>query len=290
MITQFKQFESKFYIDEDDLANLFSQEFIEEYCDENFTIEPEEASRSLNIWNYVDKNQVRDYFIRDLSSSTNINKLNRNDIEECLLSNYLNDITPYLEKLRKKYNLGDIGYKEILSKIDKKDFNELLEDLDENEEIIRNYYEEKYEDVHPEEILYDTVGKHAIEDNLYPYLQDFIDDNQIIEDYIKNIDFTNKYEFFRDSIIHDKNLQEKIIEMDPNTIEVLFDIIDTYDREDNFGNHYKFQKLYLDQYEGEDESIAVAMKKINDKFILHPDIKKEYRNYMYLIDAESYNL
>ena len=134
------------------------------------------------------------------------------------------------------------------------------------------------------------VGKHAIEDNLYPYLQDFVDDNEIIEDYMNNIDFTNKYEFFRDSIIHDKNLQEKIIEMDPNTVEVLFDIIDTYEREDNFGNEYKFQKIYLDQYKGEDESVAVAIKEINDKFILHPVIKKEYRDYMYLIDAESFNL
>ena len=247
MITKFKLFENtNIPKDENDLADLFSQKYIEEYFDNGYEIDADEVSQFVNIWKYIeDEDEVKAYFI---------------EIE--------------LDSIEKSRKVG----KEEFTEQDRKEKKEQLEDL--------------WEDTDISDIMEQLWGKHT-RNEPYDYVSQFVDKARMVGDYLDNIDFDTKYEYLRDYIYNDYGLQKKLLEINPNTVEALFDVMDSTV---SIGTTYEFQKLYIktnverEDPKDEDEITAHVIKQINDKFGLNKKIKKEYVNLTYLIDAEKYNV
>lgn len=279
--------------DEDDLVELFSQKFIEEYFDEGYEIGAAEAAKQVNLWNFVNIDGVRTALIKELAEDK------ETDNKDFSNSDYIDFIkekkleSEDLNEIIDKYNLGNLKYEEILAKLTREQLIDLIEDNDEEYEFKEKYYLEWYENIHPEEILIELHGKHSVEEDLYSYLFHYVDDNDIINDYINRIDFDTKVEYVRDYICSDIGLQEMLLKINKNTVDALFDVMD---EENTLGNEYVFQKLYIktnvkkEDPEDEDEITAHVLKQIKNKFGLNPKIEKEYSEYMYLINAEKYNL
>lgn len=247
MITKFKIFENtNIPKDENDLADLFSQKYIEEYFDNGYEIDANEVSQFVNIWKYIeDEDKVKAYFI---------------EVE--------------LDSIEKSRKIG----KEEFTEQDRKEKKEQLEDL--------------WEDTDISDIMEQLWGKHARYEP-YNYVSQFVDKNEMVGDHLDNIDFDTKYEYLRDYIHNDYGLQKKLLEINPNTVEALFDVMDSTV---SIGTTYEFQKLYIktnverEDPKDEDEITAHVIKQINDKFVLDPKIEKEYKDQMYMIDSEKYNL
>jgi len=294
MITKFKIFEGVIPQDEDDLAELFSQKYIEDYYDKNCKFDAEEASSYVNLWNYCDHNKVRSGLIEELVESSYIDdkEFTTYDYVNFIKTNMLKQVKPELDKFNKEYNFGET-YEELLNRYYRKDLIRMIDDEYMDDFFLRDYYEDKYSDEHPEVLLYRIYGKHAVNgSNLYEYLKDYVNEDKVIEDAKDKIQFETKFDFLRNNIFYEKELQYKLLEINPDTIEALFDVI--YE-ENTIGAEYDFQKKYIEYQnkmysEKGYDSIADSIKKIHDRFGLNPEIEKEYQEHTYLIDAQKYNL
>jgi len=273
--------------DEQDLVELFSQKFIENFFLDNYQISAEEASHAVNLWDYVNIDKFRDNLIKDTAENKEI------DDKEFSNEDYIDFIKE--KKLKSGWN------EEILKKVSRNQLIDLIEDNNEEYNFILKYFTDKWEDTHPKDILIELHGKDLVEENLYNYLFYYVNDNDIIDDYINNkVQFETKMEYVRDYICCDIGLQRKLLKINKNTVEALFNVMDSNDTEYfdgstkyTIGHEYKFQKLYIItkiKNNSGSEIIEQAMKELNDKFILNPKIEEEYAEYMYLINAEKYNL
>ena len=91
-----------------------------------------------------------------------------------------------------------------------------------------------------------------------------------------------------DFICSDKDIQKSIIEKDPNTSEVLANIMEA----DSIGKEYTFQKMYLETMNKKDDAdehsvYSTALALLDENFGLDPKTKKEFDIY---INVEKYNL
>ena len=290
MITRFKIFENDEYQDEDDLVELFSQQDIEDYFEKNYDVDIEdEAAIVVNLWNLVDEDKVKDFFIKQTIKNTEIDDysiFNYADyysyIKEKIFLFYIE-----LNKFRITYNLGTIKYEDILSKMDIEDLINLIINKNESVNFITNYFEEKWDDYTAREI-FDEI---YMDEYPYRYIKNFLNKQDIKDEFFRTTQYEDKHDYFRDCIPFDMSLQKKLIKIDPNTVKTLFDIIPDNQK---FVKTYKFQKLYLDMTSlnknDREYILADSIKKINDNFGLNKKIEKEYKDYLYLIDVEKYNL
>jgi len=294
MITRFKLFENEeAEKDETDLVEMFSQKYIENYYDRNFSVDVAELSYAINYIDFVDENEVKDSLIKDKVNTSDIERdFSKNDIVKYINENLGLFITK-LNKYKNKYNLVNLinvsefdRYK-ILNKIDRDDIIDIIRD--DSEQFIENYYDEEWEDFTLEQILIIVYGKNELNYKIHDYLINFIDEKEIREHFLSLTDFSDKFDMVRDNIPYDIELQKKLIEIDPNNVKILFDVMVI---EDTIGTNYEFQKLYIDIVckNMDDKNISETIKEINDRFILNPKIAKEYKDYTYLIDSEKYNL
>lgn len=283
MITKFKLFERA--EDEDDLADQFSQEYIEKYYDMNYEIPTDDAVIWANLWNYVDKDSVKEGLIKEKVRENDLDEFNNEQLTNYILDNMKELLEPKMDRLIKKYELSDL--EDILEAMPKKRIAHLIYDEDLSADFIKKYYEEEWEDKDVEEILMELHGKNAIENNeeLYNYLFPYLNEESMIEDYKNSIQFEDKYEYLAYRICSDMDLQQKLIEMDSDNVFALFDIM-----ENTTGEEYAFQKLYLDKIKEEDGNIAMAIKDIDERYGLNPKIEEEYKEYLYIINAEKYNI
>jgi len=129
------------------------------------------------------------------------------------------------------------------------------------------------------------------------FIEEYFNNNfESDDDNIECFNFSKKVEYIENSISKDKSLQRKLIEIDPNTVEGLFDIMSA-NKQESIGSEYGFQKLYLSniltnygEMDEEDDSFDSDIKELSDKFGLNPKIAEEYKNNMILVDQEKYNL
>jgi hypothetical protein len=296
MITKFKMFE---YLGiEYDLAEQFSQKYIENYFNDNFEIGADEAAKSIDLWSFVeDTDKIREDLIHSLIEDA----LHNDDIEKEDYIYYIKDeqltnAIPILDKYRKKLVLGDIKYEDILKKLTKEQLVKIVaEDLDKSDEFFEYYFHGKYDDSHPEDILNDIWGEASVEENLYDYIKEYVNDDEIIEYYIDKLDFTTKFEYLQDYIESDKKLQTDLLALNPDNVNNLFDIMNDNEYR-SIGKDYKFQKAYIEHNSNEEnpniteKSILVALAGLYDKFGLNSEIEKEYSGHMYEIDSRKYNL
>lgn len=267
MITKYKIFES--VNKESDLADQFSQEYVEDFFDNNYEINVDEAALTVNLWSLVEPDKVRDDIIKDsVDSSIHDSTFKRSD--------YID----YIKKLKKISNI------EHLQTLTKKQLIDLVANAELSQDFFEDYYENKWGWVDPEEILYDIWGKHAVQNDLYSYLKPYISSYDIMQAHLHNIQYEYKYEYIRDYIAVDKDLQKDLLKMNPNNIEDLFEVMDEVE---SIGPTYEFQKLYIDVM-SKDKVIPLILKDISEKFELNKRIKIEFKEHMYVFDAEKYNL
>jgi hypothetical protein len=288
MITRLKYYENKKTPeDEEDLVELFSQKFIEKYWDKNFDISADDASNYLNLWNFVDDERVKEALIKDKVADSSINDFSDDDLISYIKEELMDkpQLIIELDKLRKEHKLGPIKYEDILKKITREELEQIVEFIGDTEDFMILYYENFWADYSAEDIMNQEWGQSY--EQMVGYLRNFVDDDKIIENYKDRVDFEYKFEYVRDCIGSDIRLQEKLLDINVNTVGALFDIMDD---ESTIGNEYDFQKLYIEQKISKKQDIAEILKGINDKFGLNKKIKKEYSEYTYLIDAEQYNL
>ncbi len=289
MITKFKIFEN---VAEDnyDLASQFSQKFIEQYWEKNIELSIFDAIYRVNLWDYVDKDKVKDHLIKEQIDKTHIgdnNKFQKIDYIEFIKSNIFELVYSDLDKYRKIYNLNHMNYEEILDILNVDELIQIIEDNGEDNNFIKNYFYEKFDDTEAEDIL-EIENDMLDPESLYDFLEDWIDKEKIIKDYKNLIDFEEKFEYLMNSIIDSVDLQYKLIKMDPDNVIALFNIMDS---DSKLITDYKFQKLFIKiNKEKKNINIENSIKQLYEVCGLNEKIEKEYQDYMYLIYAKKYNL
>lgn len=122
----------------------------------------------------------------------------------------------------------------------------------------------------------------------------YVDDNKVVDDYIEEIDFSIKHEYFAQDLPYSYYLQELIFDKYPNVALKLFDIIEiemvNNEKLPCFAFEYKFQKEYIRMCLEKNISVANALKNIDHFFKINDKIKNEYKNDMYIIDSEKFNI
>lgn len=301
MITKFKIFESnRKYEDENDLIELFSDKYIEKYFKDHFEIGISEIVEFTNFWAYVDKNKIADDIIKDIAQDTPIDDdiFTKKDYADYIKSNMLVKAKEDIDKYKEEYEEYDLDDEEVIDIIAKndilnKDLINIISKYDENDNFKNEYFEDKYFNKNAEEILIDIHGEDKVETDLYDLLYHFIDENEVLDDYIdNNLDFDYKLEYFIEHIAYDPKLQKELLKIDPSTVLALYNVI-PHGETSTLGNSYKFQKLYIEERfkETNDENTkAMAISEIEENFELNDQIKKEYRDYLYGTDSKKYNL
>lgn len=273
MITKFKIFENNVAEDESDLAYQFSDSFVLDYYKSKNNITIKEIQDFIDIWKCItDEDDVKKYFIEEIIKNK---KYNLNDFTEDDLISYIEE-----ENIEHKKNLNKDDLISILKKADKID------------DFISYYYDNKWYDYSPKEVfteIYDNV------DEMYPYsyIKNFIDEEYAYYLYYNSIDFEYLFDYLKNYIIEDTILQKKLLEIDDSNSIALLNVMDNDEELNNIGNEYDFQKKYIESFckiNNSQECKELALKNISKKYEINKDIKKEYHKYLYLIDADKYNL
>jgi len=304
MITKFKIFENnKVYEDEADLAELFSQKFIEEYYKEKYEIHINDIIEYVDLWQYVDEEKVKDGIITDLIEDKDIDDndiFKKQDlidyIKDFMLELVSDEIGEYREKYE-EYDLDDIEMLDVIAKKDilNKDLVNLIEDKNKEFDFKKEFFEDKYFNVDAKDILIDLHGKEKAEADLYDLIFHFIDDNEVIDEYLDRTNFEDKWEYFMGEIPYSPYLQKELLKIDKNTVLGLFNVMNNDSIMIDIGSTYNFQKLYIEvryeqSKEDKEHTISQAIIELNEKFELNEKIKTEYNKYMYGVDSEKYNM
>ena len=76
----------------------------------------------------------------------------------------------------------------------------------------------------------------------------FVDDNEVVDDYIEQMNWDTKYEFVAEDIAWSPSLQNKIFEHDPKNVLILFDVIE-FEGDIGIAKKYDFQEAYIKFFE-----------------------------------------
>jgi hypothetical protein len=136
---------------------------------------------------------------------------------------------------------------------------------------------------------------------LYKHVKDYIDVEELVDDWKESEDYEYKKETVRDEIYRETELQEKLIEIDPKNALALAELWEDEGDKDNIGDQYDFQKGYIEKYvedntdETDDEEYISEIKSdalfyLHEHFGLDSDIREEYRNYLWKVDSDKFNL
>ena len=306
MITKFKIFESI----TDDLIKEFDDDFIEKYYDENYYMDTTEI---IELWPSVlegayDEQRFKYNFIKNIIDDTTFDY-----IDDYQLKEFIKDkLTPKKEELIVKlYNKvndyeGD-DYEEDYSKY-------MLDDLDEDQlrevSLIDNYDDEVIEycvkqqfyGMDADEILetyYSKDGEMPTGHDLYDIIGNYIigGGDALLKKWKDNADYYSKKDFLLNDIDSVIELQNYILNKEDESVLQLAELFKNNINDYNtVENDYRFQKLYIEQYvknndDGTtDELIEKALLFLNKNFELDPQIEEEYKENMWIIDAEKYNV
>ena len=300
MITRFKLFENT-YNEEEELAKQFGESFIDEYFKENYEIDVEEIAKyHSDIWKYVnDERFVQDWIDNDIANRS-IKDIN--DEEEMV--DYIKDrlidedsVKEFLDKKRKKYQLEtNDSYEDVVDELKMNDLYKLIYRENSNDDFVEWYVNKRYSNMDAHDILEELYGENDLKQNAYQYVENYVDTDQLEEDYIDDESYEYKLDWVAERIHNEQDLQNKLMEMNPKNSILLLDVMNS-DTSYSIGDEYGYQKTFMEEVLKQakeedfyDEYPAEQLKKLNDKFGLANGIEDEYREYTYLIDAEKYNL
>lgn len=216
-----------------------------------------------------------------------------------------------IKKLKKKI-------KEIKSKIKEyKEMNidDIIDELDEDtlHDIIRDNYNEydfidemlneQYKNYSLKDYIEEIYGNvdsiYFDRDSNMDWILDYVDKQGVIDEWNENEDFDHKKERVEDEISSTKLLQYKLLKIDPKNSLKLFDLFinnNYVNTNDTIEDEYIFQKAYIESYfeDYDDEDIeevkSDALKNLYDNFKLNSQIKEEYKDYMWKISVDKYNI
>lgn len=209
-----------------------------------------------------------------------------------------NDIVNVNDKLA-KLEFDDF----MLDDLPDDDLRSVIEEDNDGENCVREIVENRHKNQGVQELIEDEYGKLNAKD-LYNAIQNYIDDDAIIQSYKENEDYEDKVYYLKNAISSDRNLQKKILDLDPKNSILLANsfVEDGYSRS-FIGDEYDFQKAYieskikefLDEEEIADEDEighvkAEALKFLHNEFGLDSDIENEYENDLWLAHSTKYNI
>lgn len=298
MITRFKIFENKkTYEDTSDLGMLFSEKYINEYYKDRYEIQISDIVEHTNFWPYVDEHKLKDGVIEDLVNETPVGdeEFKKEDYITFIEDNMMGSIKNEIEKWKDFYEEYPEDDKDVLQHVNKIELEHLIQDKEKGIEFKTDYFEEKYFNIDVRDILEDIHGKDKVEVDLYDIIGHHIDDNEVIDDYIDNVPFDDKWDYFIEDIPYSSILQKELLKMDERTVLGLYNVLEDDDSNCDIGCTYEFQKLYIkvrcdDSNEKDEYVIPEAIKELNDKFNLTDKIKEEYSEHMFMIDSEKFKI
>ena len=296
MIKYFKLFENI----ENKLSIQFSDNFIEKYFDNNFLMSVREI---IELWpNYIWRHVDDDEYIKDLIED---------EIDSCSIDNFGEyDYIDYLknnmtdnkeEKIIKLYNNIDDDEQEyydsdMLDKLTEDQLKDIIEDDDENEEFIKYIVNNRYDGCDAEDVIKDIYGSNWILDHgtqIYDILRYYVEDSKIIDDWKND---TDKREKVEEEICRDVYLQKKLLKKKKSNVFLLAKLF-IKDNNTNISDEYDFQKAYITAYikknisnKSNDILRAEALKYLYDNFELDNDIEEEYKEDMWMIGIDKFNI
>jgi len=296
MIKKFKLFENI----ENKLSIQFSDNFIEKYFDNNFLMSVREI---IELWpNYIWRHVDDDEYIKDLIED---------EIDSCSIDNFGEyDYIDYLknnmtdnkeEKIIKLYNNIDDDEQEyydsdMLDKLTEDQLKDIIEDDDENEEFIKYIVNNRYDGCDAEDVIKDIYGSNWILDHgtqIYDILRYYVEDSKIIDDWKND---TDKREKVEEEICRDVYLQKKLLKKKKSNVFLLAKLF-IKDNNTNISDEYDFQKAYITAYikknisnNSNDILRAEALKYLYDNFELDNDIEEEYKEDMWMIGIDKFNI
>jgi len=314
MIIKFKLFEGNGL--EHDLVDDLSDDTIETYYDEKYKIDAKEICSEFGphyIWdNFDDKKYIEDY-IQDEIDNASLDEFCESDLRDYIENNLSADMKEKIIEIYKENNDDeDEDNEEEKEELEYED--SMLDDLTEDElkDVISNdseynFFEEIMNDRYGNSYAKDIISDfYDMEDGgtLYNSLYAYIDDGGVEKDFKNNEDFDYKKEWVENYINNDTDLQREILKNNPSAVLSLAELFSDSKVNENIGDEYEFQKLYIEKYvegEAEDEyykeheeelhhTIAEALKFLYDNFGLDPNIEEEYKEDMWLISSGKYNL
>jgi len=302
MIIRFKLFEwTSDDSDAEELVDQFDSDFIDEYFKSNYSIDVGEIAKyHHDIWQFVDDDRfVKDWIdgeiqnqtIRDISDEYEMKIF----IKEELIDN--KSVEKFLKKKRKKYQLEKSdSYEDVVDELDEKDLQRLIVKEKSNDEFVKWYVNRRYSGMDAQDILTELYGEKDLKENAYQYVENYVDDSDIEEDYYENESSEYKKDWVKDQISTEQDLQNKLIEIDSkNTILLLTVMSDNTSK--CIGDEYDYQNAFMEEAikqtkeEDFDELYpAEKLKELNTKFGLADGIKEKYKEYTYYIDVDRYNV
>lgn len=291
----------------------FSDSEYKEYIENNI-----DSDMELEIINFYKENEGLDEnIISGIDGRVNIITSNEGDITTIKITNDKNEVEEY--EITNDYTISvknnqtiqkntiiakndDLEYDSyMLDSLDEDQLRDVITNCDKEEEFIEETINNRYDDYDAMEIIKEFYGNISGK-QLYDIVGWYLDEDALINDYKENESQEYKEDFIMEELERDEDLYDYLIEKDENNILLIVDYFIEENSTPTITSGYEFQKSYIEktvenyfddsEYDEEEqgEIIASALKKLNDNFVLDSDIKYEYEDYMYKINAEKYNI
>lgn len=278
------------YLDENWSEDI-EEDIVEKWCDDN-DIEQEIISDYDGVIRIKDDDESNRKVILKTSNGKKV-KYKIPEEHEILYNNG--------DKIKKGQVISKVEYNEDMYKDMDEDYIKSLMDRHcDEDEFVEAKVKENYDNYDAQTLIEEFYGKLEGK-QLYDILQWYVDDDAVKQEWKENEDWTYKKELVADYISNDRELQLKILEGSENeAIVELLEFLANEHSKDIIAYEYEYQKLYIEKYleengdpddeDDKNEYIPKALKFLHKNFGLDPDIKEEYDDYTYFIDAEKYNL
>lgn len=191
----------------------------------------------------------------------------------------------------------------MIDELDEDQLREVVENSNEEEECVEETVSGWYEHMSGEELLEEFYGNLDKMDGpeLYKIISNYVDDDKIVDNWKNGEDYEYKKEMVREEIYRNTELQEKLIEIDQKNAVALAELWEAEGDDNNIGEQYDFQKGYIEKYiedntdETDEEEFISEIKSdalfyLHEHFGLDDDIREEYKNYLWRVDSDKFNL
>lgn len=198
----------------------------------------------------------------------------------------------------------EIDYEDyMLDDLDEDQLREVVEDSNEEEECVEETINGWYEDRSGEELLEEFYGdlEKMEGPELYKIISNYVDDDELLDNWKEGEDYEYKKEQVQEQIYRLPDIQRDLIEKNPDNALALAELWESEGDNDTIGDEHDFQKGYIEKYvkdnidEGDDEEYiadtkADALFYLHEHFGLDDDIREEYKNYLWKVDQDKFNL
>lgn len=296
-ITKFKIFESfDSYNTKVNLINSLDQDIIDEFWEEYCSRDVEEI---IELWpscvfrHIDDERFVQDWIDNDINQLTIDDYDDKDDFVKYLENNMDDDKEVIVLKKYNKKNPEDTYdqyHNFMLEDLSRKQLRKIIEQSNEKEEFVTFTVKDRYDGYDAETLIDDLYGKDY--NDMYSVVWDYIDEDEIIKEYENDSD---KIDDLTNIISYNSDIQEKILEVDPdNALDIAQIIVEDDDYSDNICDQYDFQIAYIESYykknSDDPNSRADAIKYLYDHFKLDSDIEEEYPDDMWKVEGDTFNL